>query len=363
VSLIDSDGFVTEGMAGPDRSGRRWAPAVVLFFLSPAVGELLSSSAPPVEFFNPVAFVLLAVLYGGGALLCRELTIRWGKGWPTLLVLGAAYGIIEEGLMVKSFFNPNWMDIGVLGSYGRWGGVNWVWSLNLTVYHATISIAVPVLLTELLFRDRRGQSWVPARGLKILGGLFVLVVLVGFLAFGDGADDKTPYRPPAGPYLLCLGLVVALVWLARRMPRGFPGLPDVHSLRLKRSRLLSPGLFALGFLGVFAFYFIGWSFPEDGVSAVATIAVFIIFYAVLGTLVLALARRRGGWSERHQWALASGVLGFFTMLAFIWESGAMPRNDNPAGMAVVGVLAAVFLIYVRLRIRRDDRAAVSAATV
>lgn len=73
------------------------SPALVLFFLSPVIAELLSGSSPPAEFFNPFSFLLLAVLYGGGAIIARELTHRWGRGWPTLLVLSAAYGIVEEG--------------------------------------------------------------------------------------------------------------------------------------------------------------------------------------------------------------------------------------------------------------------------
>ncbi len=52
------------------------SPAIVLFFLSPAIGELLSGSSPPKEFFNPVTLLLLALLYGSGAILCRELTLR-----------------------------------------------------------------------------------------------------------------------------------------------------------------------------------------------------------------------------------------------------------------------------------------------
>jgi len=44
-------------------------PAITLFFLSPLIAELLLSSAPPVEFFNPIMFVVLTVLYGGGAIL------------------------------------------------------------------------------------------------------------------------------------------------------------------------------------------------------------------------------------------------------------------------------------------------------
>ncbi len=88
----------------------------VLFFLAPAIGELLSGSAPPVKFFNPAGFVALTVMYGAGAILARELTVRWQKGWPTILALGAAFGIVNEGLAAKSFFDPNWVDVGHISS-------------------------------------------------------------------------------------------------------------------------------------------------------------------------------------------------------------------------------------------------------
>jgi hypothetical protein len=104
------------------------SPAIALFFLSPAIAELLSGSAPPMEFFNPISFLLLSSLYGSGALVVRELKTRWNKGYVSMLILGVAYGVIEEALMVKSFFDPNWIDLGVLGVYGRWQGVNWVWA-------------------------------------------------------------------------------------------------------------------------------------------------------------------------------------------------------------------------------------------
>jgi hypothetical protein len=132
------------------------------------IGELLSGSAPPAEFFNPLGFIMLAVLYGGGALLVRELVHRWHRGWPTLLVLGTAYGIAEEGLMCKSFFDPNWMDLGALASYGRWAGVNWVWAVELSIYHAVFSIAIPILLVGMLFPARRQKSWLTKRKLSIL---------------------------------------------------------------------------------------------------------------------------------------------------------------------------------------------------
>jgi hypothetical protein len=116
----------------------------VLFFLSPITAELLTGSAPPAEFFNPFSLLVLTALYGSGAILVRELALRWRKGWPTILILGAAYGIVEEGLMVKSFFDPQWVDLGPLGVYGRWAEVNWVWSLGLTLFHAVWSIGIPI---------------------------------------------------------------------------------------------------------------------------------------------------------------------------------------------------------------------------
>jgi hypothetical protein len=41
--------------------------------------------------------------YGSGALIIRELKVRWNKGYISMFVLGEAYRIIEEGLMAKSF--------------------------------------------------------------------------------------------------------------------------------------------------------------------------------------------------------------------------------------------------------------------
>ncbi len=192
-------------------------PALTLFFLAPMLAELLSGSSPPVEFFSPFALLVLAALYGSGAILVRELRVRWlalsgaegGKGWPTVLALGAAYGIVEEGLMVKSFFDPNWMDLGPLGSYGRWAGVNWVWSLQLTIFHAVFSIAIPILLVELIFPAQRGERWIGRRGMIGLSLLLLADVLLGFFAL-------TAYRPPLVPYVLAVVAVVALFLVARQ---------------------------------------------------------------------------------------------------------------------------------------------------
>ncbi|HVV71774.1 MAG TPA: hypothetical protein VHI52_09795, partial [Verrucomicrobiae bacterium] len=79
-------------------AGSNWKPVLTLLLLSPTIGELLSGSSPPLQFFNPIALALLVCLYGCGALLIRETVARRGLNSTGLLLLGAAYGIVEEGL-------------------------------------------------------------------------------------------------------------------------------------------------------------------------------------------------------------------------------------------------------------------------
>jgi hypothetical protein len=67
----------------------RIPPALVLLLLAPAIGELLSGSSPLAEYFTPFSLTILTALYGGGALLAREIKIRWRKGVGSLLLLGA----------------------------------------------------------------------------------------------------------------------------------------------------------------------------------------------------------------------------------------------------------------------------------
>ncbi len=184
-------------------------PALVLFFLSPAIAELLLGSSPPSEFFSPFSLLLLCSLYGSGALIVRELKIRWNKGFVSMFVLGAAYGIIEEGLMVKSFFDPGWMDIGVLGVYGRWLGVNWVWAEWLTIYHAIFSIAIPITLVELAYPETKGNSWLSTK--KFLGVtiLFGAVVIFGLVKRFDW-NKRTLYHK----FSMVAGALAFLIMLA-----------------------------------------------------------------------------------------------------------------------------------------------------
>src|SRR5215217_6489516 len=85
--------------------GRRWtrmgsglAPALVLVVFAPVLAEVLFGATP---ITNPGALLPDVAVYGCGALLIRELVRRRGLGWISILMLGVAFGIVEEGLALQ----------------------------------------------------------------------------------------------------------------------------------------------------------------------------------------------------------------------------------------------------------------------
>ena len=144
-------------------------PIISLLILTPGIPEYLSSSSPiNAIVFNPPQFVfqLLANLglYGSGALLIHDARFRWKKGWASVLILGAAYGILEEGVALSTLFNPNAGPVGSLGVYGHWLGVNWIWAAGIVPFHAIFSISLPILLLSMAIPETRFRPLLSRRG-------------------------------------------------------------------------------------------------------------------------------------------------------------------------------------------------------
>ncbi|HEU0114734.1 MAG TPA: hypothetical protein VFQ80_08655, partial [Thermomicrobiales bacterium] len=76
--------------AGVRATLSRVAPAIGLFFLAPLVAEFLLGN---VAIDALAGLIVLAPLYGGGAVLIREAPRRADRGWPSMLLLGLAYGV------------------------------------------------------------------------------------------------------------------------------------------------------------------------------------------------------------------------------------------------------------------------------
>src|SRR5579872_967428 len=288
------------GLASAAR--RTWPAVLVLFFLSPMVGEMLSGSTPPLAFINPVSLAFEAGLYGSGAVLIRELVRGRGLGWANVLLLGAAYGILEEGLVVTSWFNPYWPDVVSLGAYGRALDTNWIWALGLTTYHAVVSIAIPILLVETIFARIGTAPWLGQRGVRRFAIVLAVVSALELLGFGFLMFRKQGYTHPPLMYFGAAALAAGFLWLGLHL-RVNPPLPSDKPL---------PGLWKLRLAALgttVAFFAALWAFPSLVRPAVVTGAVSVAIVAFGVWRVRTWSARRG-WGAEQRLALASGAMGF-----------------------------------------------------
>src|SRR5271155_208526 len=141
----DDQGQLETATPGVVTGRVRWYALLFLLAIAACLAEFLTGSTPiPVATTHPAGFATLVGMYGGGAILIREATLRWRKRWGAVLLLGGAYAVGEEGFGAKTMVDPTGSNIGNQ-LYSHWMGVNWVPLAALTLFHAAFSIAVPIL--------------------------------------------------------------------------------------------------------------------------------------------------------------------------------------------------------------------------
>ncbi len=204
------------GARNHGKSGRirNSTPALVLFLIAPLVGEVLPGARSILSMLNPLTFIVLTTLYGSGAIIIRETVLRWKKGWPSIFLLGLAYGVAEEGIGAQSFANPSWLGLSVPVTYGRLFGVNWVWIVQILLYHALISISLSILIASFLFPNKRGESYVTSKTLYACIAIITLNLFFEvFVLF--------PYNAGVAYYILSILSIVMFSLLAKRAPVNF----------------------------------------------------------------------------------------------------------------------------------------------
>jgi hypothetical protein len=302
------------------------APVWILLFLAPWTGEFLLGNIP---ITGIVSLPFLALLYGAGAVLIREIARRTGRGWPAILVLAAAYGVIEAGLVDQSLFNmsfeghdaPNGMFVSALG-------INAYNAFAYVAGHMLWSIATPIALAELLTPARRTAPWLSKTGLAVIAGVYLAGCAVVFMFV------HSEERFAASPAQLAGAAVVAalLVALAFVLPRNRPA--ATGNAWVPKPWLLGVGTF------VAAGVFFAKSETWGGLVFAA-----LLLAGALG--VLAHWTRQRGWTSRHLLAVAGAMLltyawGGFVLTALFHGGNPLAFGGNAlfALMAVVIVMAA-----------------------
>lgn len=303
-------------------------PWFALLIIAPLLGELVSVHQTPLEFFNPMNFVVLSLPYGFGAIICRELIIRWNKGFINLLFLGAAYGVYEEALVVYSVFDSGWKELGSLAGYGSFGGVNWTWGGMTVHFHVFISICASVVIAGLLYPERRNHRWLSNRGLAacFAGFLLWIPVMWSIMILFDQRQ-----LPPAGLYLSACAVVLLLGFTAYILPS--------RPLNKTSKKIPKPVFFFLaGFLNISVFFISVFITPElKFIPLWITILWLILLDAGTVIGVLYWSGNGYGWDDRHRLAFVSGMLMFFIYFSFDKDI------EHWTGTSIVGILTIIGL--------------------
>jgi hypothetical protein len=273
-----------------------------LLILSPVIAEVLNGATRLSTLF---VFVPEVLVWGAGALLCRELVRRWRAGWMSLAALGLALSVAEEIVIQQTSLAPLPFP-GANAAFGRWGGVNWVYFLFMLGYECVWVVLVPVKVTELIFPRKANSPWLRRRGLIVTTVAFLVGCRIAWYAWTQRAVPMVfhikAYVPTWGQLAAGLAGIVALIGLAWVL-RG------VGPKTVKR-RIVQP--WAAGAMAAVAaavwFVLLGQNFQtHPQLTAVQTVLCQIALAVVIFAL-FAVWTGSTEWSARHEWAVCFGVV-------------------------------------------------------
>ncbi len=334
----------TETAPPAPRRRRTWYVALVLCFFAAVIPETLTTTSTSVAkiIAQPGDLLFIMLFYGLADLLIREALVRRRLGWVSLILLGIAFGFINEGVIAGTWYTVKY------NGYVYIGQINYTWAVALTIFHVFISVIAPIAFIETIFPSRAGLPLLRRRGIIISSVIFLLLTSVFLFV-----ESYRPYR------IVVFALALTLAIVAIRLPAA-------------RSRLLSatppPSLWRLrwaGFLTMLGFFLLIYAIPPitlklAGSYALAAQYIDIVFFILFSAFILRIGRgwtARAGWSPRHTLALITGVLAFSTLITvaipFFW----------PSLEFLATVPCFVLLIALDRRLKRRERAqAISAGS-
>ncbi|MER7586709.1 hypothetical protein ABTW72_04140 [Micromonospora sp. NPDC127501] len=251
---------------------RRLLPVIALLLLAPWAAEC-SWGGFAIDDFLPV-LIFLGPMYGGAAILIRETTRHLGAGWPTIVLLAAAFGVLQAGLVDQSLFNSDFLDDTQYADTRAAAEATLVPGLEFSLRqafdyvgnHIVLTICAPIVLIEsFLGSDRRLRPWLGRSGLAVVTVLYLLGSLLIFASDGGrknflasplqltfaamvvlalvttallphwrrpgrttggawrAAEQREPRRSRRAPHPLWVGLLIVLVHLGTDLTPGWAG--------------------------------------------------------------------------------------------------------------------------------------------
>lgn len=282
-------------------------PILILFILSPFIAEFLSGSTPA---SRAEQLIFEAIFYGPAAILIREIARRRKLGWFSVILMGLALGVTEEGILLQSAFNPHFLNLDI--AYGSVFGVNWVWSEIIIINHSIWSITLPILFTESIFQERKDEPWLKAWGIVF----FIALFLLSSFGFYTTFYKMSGFNATGVHFVIAALLAIGLLLQALRPPKR-----NLLKHSFRTPSVLLTGIIALAvcfsWQNLLSLVFIkgtvvpAWLTGSTGIILLSSFLFFIVGWM------------NNRWNINHQRALACGALysGMFFGLTILIQSG------------------------------------------
>jgi hypothetical protein len=296
--------------AGATPRRRRGKAAWTLILLAPICGELtFSAVGMPIMW---LVFPVLVPMYGAGVLLVRELVVRVGGGWPSLILMGLVYELAEDGFGLQALTSPTMYNADAWGP--RVLGFNTTYWESQAGYHIVFSVLIPIMITNLIFPELQREGYLRRRGLIGVSITAVVGIVLARVTFSSTEDPG--YQAPL-PFLT--GLVIVMIILSfvalRVLPRRIPLAPS----RMNGFGTdTAPSTTVIGLVaGAASMIFLGLLLPRGNppegpaIGDGAFVWLPMAAAAALAIVILLLVRRWSGapgWADQHRIWLGGGAL-------------------------------------------------------
>ncbi|MFG1846602.1 hypothetical protein [Micromonospora carbonacea] len=324
---------------------RRLAAVLALFALAPWAAECSWGGFVVTDY--PLVLVFLSPLYGGAALLVREVARRIGGGWPAIVLLAAAFGVVQAGLVDQSLFNTGFLDDTEFAGFSTAAqtrmpvlGFSVGEALDYVGDHVALSICAPIAVVESFVSPyRRHRPWLRRPGLLVVAGLYLVG---GLLIFADSEDGRKGFVLAPAQLVFAVLVVLALVAAAllprwrRDRPAPAPG------------RWAAPAPLWVGIL-VYAGHAAAGLVPGWAGIAVRTVLTVGVVALVVGW------SRRAGWDQRH--VLAAWSAGLLSAASFAYAVPSYAPSSPVEALlsdVAVSVIALALVGGAFLRLRREQ---------
>jgi hypothetical protein len=309
---------------------------VSLAIASPVCAEFVQGYLPVTG--DPLgllaALIILAPLYGGAALLIREAAVRTGRGWPGILLLAAAFGVLQAGVIDLSLFLGPQTGIAAFDLAGEATMIGGTLSAAMATTwiggHIVMSIGTPLALADWFAPGLRGRPWLGRIGICVVAALFVgAATLIHVDQRGDA--------PLTWWWLAGAVAVAALLAGLAFTPLGRP-LRRISGRTAPHLAWLIAGAFA----GKLTLETLPATWPGVAVAWAVLVA---------ATVLVVRAARAPDWAERQVAALAAGALLAWTVVGFVAPDlpGVEPLHRYLHNTAFALVAIAIILAVIRGR--------------